>query len=222
MNLEKIKSLNSHIEIKGVREECFRQYGRIIDEYDFSILVKYMEDNTSIPEDGNEYIASETKMEQFEISQKIKNQFYGEMDIEIGYCNGKNSSLNGLEYHKCSEINVAATDLVLLLGKVQDIENNTYNSDKVEAFFVPKGTAVELYATTLHFSPCKLTEKGFKCVVVLTKGTNLPLSQNEKIGKEGELLFAKNKWLLVHQERKVLVEKGAHVGITGDNIKIKY
>ena len=46
------------------------------------------------------------------------------MPIQIGYCNGPNSTLNGLEYHKSSEINIAITDMVLLLGKVQEVENN--------------------------------------------------------------------------------------------------
>ena len=43
---------------------------------------------------------------------------FGEMEIQIGYCNGHNSMLNALEYHKSSEINVAATDAVLLLGSI--------------------------------------------------------------------------------------------------------
>lgn len=222
MDFESLKKQNNHLEMKLVTDNSFRKYGKVLDNYDFSELMQYMEDKTSIPEEGNIYVASVEDMEKFQINESLQNGFYAEMPIEIGYCNGKNSALNGLEYHKGSEIDVAVTDLVLLLGMVQDIENNQYESAKVEAFFVPKGTAVELYATALHFSPCKVCDEGFKCVVVLPRGTNLPLKKNEKDKGEGELLFTRNKWLLVHPSRKVLVDKGAHIGIMGENIEVKY
>ena len=32
-------------------------------------------------------------------------------------------------------------------------EDFTYDTSKVEAFLVPAGTAVEIYATTLHYAP---------------------------------------------------------------------
>ena len=65
-------------------------------------------------------------------------------------CNGKNDTLNAVEYHRSSEINIACSDLVLLLGMEQDINrpDNTYDTAQMEAFLVPQGVAVELYATT--------------------------------------------------------------------------
>lgn len=222
MSLEKLKGLNSHIEIKNIDSGEFNKYGRIIDEFDFTNLIKYMERNTKIPEEGNLYRASVIDMERDGIRDKLAQIFYGEMPIQIGFCNGKNSTLNGMEYHKGSEINVAVTDMILLLGRVQDIEDNTYESHKVEAFFIPRGAAIEIYQTTLHFAPCKTRREGFKCIVILPRETNTPLNnQREALGKEGELLFMRNKWLLVHQSRKLLIDKGAHVGILGDNIEIR-
>ena len=110
------------------------------------------------------------------------------MPIEIGYCNGQNSTLNGLEYHIGSEINVAVTDLVLMLGKLQDVDNYQYKTEDVEIFFVKKGTALQLYETTLHFSPSKTDLKGFKCIVILPRGTNEPL-KNGKPGKRRQAPF---------------------------------
>lgn len=64
--------------------------------------------------------------------------------------------MNALEYHRSSELDIAQTDLILLLGMQQDIENgDIYDTSKVEAFLVPAGTGVELYATTLRYAPCK-------------------------------------------------------------------
>jgi hypothetical protein len=160
-------------------------------------------------------------MENTIIKNQLQEAFYGDMPIQIGYCNGPNSTLNGLEYHKSSEINIAITDMVLLLGKVQDVEDNFFNSNDVIAFFIPKGTAVELYSTTLHFAPCKVNNEGFKTIVILPKGTNDPLLSNiQKRTKEDELLFMKNKWLIAHPEREQLINKGAHPGIKGENIKV--
>lgn len=220
-NFNKLKQNNSHIEIKQITDESFLKYGKIINEYDFSQLINYMKSNTSIPSEGNVYEASVVGMEDLEIKDILEEEFYGDMPIEIGYCNGRNSTLNGLEYHKGSEINIAVTDMVLLLGKLQDIKADSYESNKIEAFFVPEGAAIEIYQTTLHFGPCKTDYEGFKCVVILPKGTNLPLSGKASVEVKDKLLFAKNKWLLVHSSRTVLIEKGAHIGIKGQNIEIK-
>ena len=44
--------------------------------------------------------------------------------------------------------------MILLVGRQQDItEDYTYDTDQIEAFLVPAGTAVEMYATTLHYAP---------------------------------------------------------------------
>ena len=81
------------------------------------------------------------------------------MPIQVGYCNGSNYLLNAVEYHRDSEVNVALTDLILILGKEQDIEaDGTYQTEKMEAFLVPAGTVVEVYATTLHYAPCNVNE----------------------------------------------------------------
>ena len=57
---------------------------------------------------------------------------------------------------------------------------------------------------------------GFGCVVVLPKGTNLPLEGQHK----DRMLAAKNKWLIAHSECKKQVDLGRVIGITGKNINI--
>ncbi len=222
MDIKTLNQLNPHICIKHVEDTSFADYGNILQNYDFSELIEYMDLHTSIPTDMNIYFPSIPEMEACAIYNTVQQEFYGEMPVQIGYCNGKNSSLNGLEYHKGNEINIAVTDIILLLGKVQDISNNIYRSDKVEAFYIPKNTAVELYGTTLHFAPCKTTAQGFKCIVILPKGTNEPLKHQVSLSGKISTLFARNKWLLAHPDRKQLIDKGAYPGIIGENIEIKY
>ncbi|MEA3322427.1 MAG: DUF4867 family protein [Bacillota bacterium] len=220
--LELLRALNTNLSIFNIDDKEFLPFGRIVEEYDFTSYLNYMNE-TDIPKEGNVYMASIPEMEQRAPSGLIKEYFYGGMDIQVGYCNGVNSTLNGLEYHKSSEINVAGTDMVLLLGQVQDIVGNSFKSKNVTGFFVPKGKAVELYATTLHFAPCKLQDEGFKAVVILPKGTNEPLNEDlVRKSKEDQLLFMKNKWLLAHPDREVLMDKGAHPGIDGENIELFY
>lgn len=207
--------------IHDIKSLEFKKYGRIIEGYDFNEAIEYLENNTQIPIEGNIYVASDENLEKLQIKKLIEKVFYGDIDVQFGYCNGKNSKLNALEYHKSSEIDVAATDMILLLGDVRDIDNNSYETKNVEAFYINRGTAIELYSTTLHFSPVKVYEDGFKCIVILPKGTNTSLEEKINLrDEESKILFARNKWLLCHEDNKRLIDRGAYVGLKGENIEI--
>lgn len=222
MAFEDIVSKNPGLNVKKITDESFNKFGRILTGYDFSELIEYME-GVSIPEQGNIYVAKDEKMMETKAAKLLSNDYYGEQAIEIGYCNGRNSRMNALEYHKCPEIDIAATDLLLLLGDIRDINNNQYESEKLEAFYVPSGTACELYSTTLHFSPCRVKEEGFKTIIILTEGTNTPLTGPHTINnKEDALLFLKNKWLIGHEESIQVQEKNGYKGICGANIEINF
>ena len=76
----------------------------------------------------------------------MQDEFMADQKWNFGFCSGYNNKLNAVEYHRSSEIDIAATDLILMLGRQQDIDytNNTYETKNIECFFVPAGTAVEL------------------------------------------------------------------------------
>lgn len=204
------------MKIQKVTDPAFRKYGQVLEEYDFTGLIKEMK-HTPVPEDVI-YVPSVEELEALDIMKDLQNKGYGGLPVQIGYCNGHNKKLNAVEYHRNSEINVAVTDLVLLIGHQQDIElDHTYDTSKIEAFLVPAGTGIEVYATTLHYAPCHVNEGGFQCVVVLPKGTNTDLTfQTEKTG-EDSLMTAKNKWLIAHEDAKIA---GAFNGLKGENITI--
>ncbi|MBE5852824.1 MAG: DUF4867 family protein [Lachnospiraceae bacterium] len=202
--------------IKSVTDAAFRKYGRVISEIDFSELVAKM-DETPLPDDVA-YEPSVEILENLAIKEKLQTVCFGELPIQVGYCNGHNHLLNAVEYHRSSEINVAATDAIFLLGLQQDITDDfTYDTAKIEAFQCPKGTAVEFYATTLHYAPCSVGDNGFKVSVVLPKDTNLPLDEKHA-GCEDALITAKNKWLIGHAEGGL--EPGTHIGLIGENISV--
>ena len=126
------------MEIKSVMDPAFRRYGKVLTGYDFSELVKVMKD-TPIPDDVV-YVPSVSELEEQGVYKELQEKGFGGMPIQIGYCNGHNKLLNALEYHRNSEINVAATDLILLIGAQQDMESDyTYDVCHVEAFFCTGG-----------------------------------------------------------------------------------
>ncbi len=220
-----LNHLNSKNDVKiySVFDDEFKPYGRIVEGYDFTELVAYMKNKTEIPESGNVYFPSIEEMEKTAVFSEIQSVLYGGMPIQIGYCNGRNTTYNGFEYHKGSEINIAVTDFVLVLGHTWQIENNTFYVGNEKVFFVPEGTALEMYQTTLHLSPCRVCDEGFKDVVILPKGTNTPLeSKNKNSDEESVLLLQKNKWVIAHKDREPLIKQGAFAGLIGENKEIKY
>lgn len=219
--LERLGAVNP-FSVLPVTDPAFKTYGRIVEGFDFSGLISYMEKETPIPEEGNIYKPSIPEMEAMPVCREVTEQLYGGMPIEIGFCNGRNTTFNGFEYHKGSEINVAVTPFCLCLGHVWDIADNTYDIEKVQVFYVPRGTAIEMYQTTLHLSPTRLSDEGFKGVVILPRGTNTPLEKGKAREKEGELLLQKNKWVIAHPEREPLMRQGAVGGVLGPNKEVRY
>ncbi|CDA69054.1 putative uncharacterized protein [Clostridium sp. CAG:510] len=211
------------MEIKKVTDAAFKKYGCVISHVDVAELVAALKE-TPIPADVV-YEPSVESLEKLPVKEELSSVIYGEMPIQIGYCNGHNKKLNALEYHRDSEINIAAEDAVLMLGSLQDVKADfTYDTSKVEAFLVPAGTAVEIYATTLHYAPCHVEDGGFQVAVVLPKGTNYELKtthakvENGKAPSEDALLAAVNKWLIGHAEGGL--PEGSFLGLKGENLSL--
>ncbi len=206
------------MEIKSVFDSAFQRYGKVLENYEWDSLLEKME-QTACPEHETIYVASDPKLEKLEIFGELTDRAYGGLPIQIGYCNGYNKVLNALEYHRSSEINIAVgEDLILLLGKQEDITKEyTYHTSLVEAFLLPAGTGVELYATSLHYAPITVSgSRGFRCVVVLPKGTNTELEREPLSQGEDRLLTAKNKWLISHPQAEI---NGSFAGLKGENLR---
>lgn len=208
--------------IKPVTGRAFKPFGRVIKGYYLRSLIEEME-KTECPSDRVVYEPSVRSLETLKINRQFSEEAYGGIPIQIGYCNGRNHLLNAVEYHRDSELNLACTDMILLVGKRQDIGRDyTYDTGKMQAFLVKKGTLVEIYSTTLHYAPISAGEhENFRCVVVLPRGTNepLPACRGKAHTKEDQLLTHVNKWLIAHPESG-LDKDGAFVGLKGENIRL--
>lgn len=214
--LEELRKKNPSIRLYSVKDKEFARYGCLV-KLDLSEMAELAK-RLPLPAEGSKYEASIGAFEILPVRETVKEELFGELEIQVGNCWGHNSYLNALEWHKNSEINVAATDLVLILAKLDDIEDGKLDSAKAVAFLVEEGEAVEIYADTLHYCPCQVSPTGFNCVVILPKGTNRPLTNKP----EDPLIFRKNKWIFCHEDNKELIAKGVVPAIYGENYRINY
>ncbi len=204
------------MKILPVSDPSFQNYGQVLTGYDLTELLATLDKVTPCP-DGVDYVPEQAELQALPIEKELRNRAYGGMPIQIGWCNGHNTKMNCLEYHRDSELNVGTEDFILLLAKREDLKDGVLDADKVAAYYCPAGTMVEVYATTLHYAPCSAKKgQGFKVVIVLPKGTNLAKPDITVKNAEDEILWAANKWLLAHADSSEAAQ-GAKVLIRGKN-----
>ena len=206
------------MKILSVHDKEFAAYGKVLMGYDTADLHNAL---AALPcPDGVDYVPAEPSLECLPIAAQLEANGYGGMTIQLGWCNGHNTKLNCLEYHRDSEINFGTQDFILLLAKEDEIENGTLDTAKVKAFLCPNDTLLEVYATTLHYAPCSAKKgDGFRVMVVLPKGTNTEKPVITPLNDEDKWLWARNKWLLAHKDTKEAAQ-GAYIGLAGENIDI--
>jgi hypothetical protein len=222
--LSALQSSNSDLSVSCVTEPPFARYGRQLDGITAEAAVAFARENAP-PGDGTIYEPNVAGLEADErFATTLSLGVYGGMPVQVGWCYGRNLALGGLEYHKGTEVVVGVTDVVLLVGHFGDLvwgEAISYDTSQVEAFYLPRGGVVELYPWCLHFAPCHVHEEsGFCALIALPRGTNLPLESAPDRKGESALLFARNKWLIVHPEAVALVRRGAYVGLKGPNPRL--
>ncbi len=207
------------MKIYSVHDKEFTPYGHVVTGLDTTELLDALA-RTPLPETGTGYCPEEEELQELPVTVQVSEHLYGGMPVQMGWCNGRNTRLNCLEYHRDSEFNLGTEDFILLLARQEEIENGKLDTGKVKAFRVPAGVLVEVYATTLHYAPCHTDPaKGFRVLVALPAGTNTEKPDIRPLTEEDKLLRACNKWLLAHPDSAEAAD-GAYVGLTGENIDI--
>ena len=206
------------MKIDSIYDPAFAPYGKILEGYDTRELLDTLTAVTPLPE-GVEYVPSQPELEALPIARLLASNAYGGMPIQLGWCNGHNTRLNCLEYHRDSELNCGTEDFILLVAREDDIIDGRLDTGTVKAFRAPAGVMVEVYATTLHYAPAD-PEKGFRVLIALPRGTNSPKPEVTAFNSEDKTLWACNKWLLAHPESNEAAQ-GAFVGLDGVDIDIQ-
>jgi hypothetical protein len=218
--LEKLQEANPDKKILNIQDPEFATYGTVHPHIQVPKMREYVYGKDMMPEEV--YVACEEDLMQMDESVYFTQFAYGETACQIGYYTGFGTTLNALEYHKCSEVLVEFEPVVLILGHIWDIRDGKVDTSDLKLFYVPAGTCVELYATTLHFAPCMATPAGVRQVVCQTATTNTDLHHPELMTDEGEnkFLYQRNKWVLIHPEAAASFEANAVQGITGENLAV--
>jgi hypothetical protein len=206
--------------IRSVRDAAFAPFGRVLDApASLTAPILSALAATPLPE-ATDYVACEPTIQGLPEAGELALALFGGIPAQFGWCNGHNTKLNCLEYHRSSEFNLGCEDFVLLLAKQDDIVGGRLDTSCVEAFRVPAGTLVEVFATTLHYAPCHVdASTGFHVLVALPDGTNGPKPEHVPDAGDSDLLWASNKWLLAHEE-SAEAASGAVRALTGPNIDI--
>ena len=209
------------MKIFSVFDAEFKPYGKVVTGMEETVaeILKALE-STPLPE-GVGYVPTDPDLQELPAATEVSENLFGGMPAQLGWCNGHNTKLNCLEYHRDSEFNLGTEDFILLLAKMEDIgDDGKLDTAKVKAFRAPAGTLVECYATTLHYAPCHCdASKGFRVLVALPWLTNTDKPDIQELSPEDKLLWARNKWLLAHPESSEAAQ-GAYVGLVGENIDI--
>ena len=208
------------MKIYSVYDPEFKPYGQIVTGMEDTVreILEALQ-STPLPE-GVGYVPEEPELQELPAMVEVSEHLYGGMPVQLGWCNGHNTRLNCLDYHRDSEFNLPTEDIILLLARQEEIVDGQLDAAKVKAFRVPAGTLIECYATTLHYAPCHTDPaKGFRVLIALPMGTNTDRPVMDNKAPEDKLLWARNKWLLAHPEAPEAAQ-GAYIGITGENIDI--
>ena len=206
------------MKILPITDASFAPYGRIVEGYDLTSLMAALA--TTPCTDSVVYVPKDEVLHQAEGAEAIGEQLFGGMPFQLGWCNGKNTKLNCLEFHRDSEFNLGTEDFILLIAKQDEIVDGVLDTSKVKAFRAPAGVLVECYATTLHYAPCSAANgQGFRVMVALPAGTNTDYRPANTANALDKMIWARNKWLLAHPDSSEAAQ-GAVVALTGENIDI--
>ena len=218
--LSALREKNPALPLYSVNDREFRRYGCVFTFEGQRALAEALA-KTALPESGNAYAASEPSLESVGANDVLSGLCFGGKPVQVGCCNGHGFTMNAMEYHRCSEINMTTTGLVLLLAAPEALRDGVLDSRDVVGFYLPENTAVEIYPMVMHFAPCRTSPDGFNCLVVLKKGTNMPLDKVDTgLPGEDRLLWMTNKWLTCHPDSPQAA-KGAFQGIRGENLTLK-
>ncbi len=206
------------MQILSVFDEAFRPYGRVVEGYPVEGILKALAETPCT--DAVVYEPRIEALHQAENAEKIGTALFGGMPFQLGFCNGVNTKLNCLEWHRDSEFNLGTEDFILLIAKQEEIVDGKLDTAKVKAFKAPAGVLVECYATTLHYAPCSAKlGQGFRVLIGLPANTNTDYRPGSGANTMDAMLWARNKWLIAHPESSE-AGQGAYVGLVGENIDI--
>lgn len=106
------------MKIESVLDPAFAAYGQVVtglEEARAKILAALA--GTPQPAAGTDYCPEDPSLQELPAAAEVSEHLFGGMPCQLGWCNGRNTKLNCLEYHRDSEFNLANEDFILLLAR---------------------------------------------------------------------------------------------------------
>ena len=221
--MRKLNELNPDIDMLFIEDTSFLRYGRVHHDRPVDNLLAALDGGTGSGTGVLRSVNEQLDAPPAELASTLR-EIFGSTELQVETVRGKNTRLDALEYHKCVEVVVAGTDMVVLMGLVCDIvwPGGTFDVSRTRAFYVPRGTVYEVFPWCLHSTPVHVHEaEGFRCIVIQPKGSHAPIDFTPDQGGEGKLMQGRNTWLIGYAEEAGLSGASAHRGLKGRAIKLK-
>jgi len=216
--LAELRQRNPGLEILEVTDPGFAMYGTIHHTVELPEMRRFLYAKEKTEDEF--YVPCDDTLMEMEEAKQFKDDMFGQVPCQVGWYYGNGTKLNAIEYHKCSEVLYEYEPCILILGLLWDIKDDSLDTGTMKLFYVPANTCVELYATTLHYAPCRAGRGMVMQIVAQSMGTNTPLLKPaDGYERENKYLLQRNKWVLVHPEAAKLIPDG-FVGLNGNNITI--
>ena len=106
------------MKIESVLDPAFAAYGHVVEgleEARAEILTALAA--TPLPAAGTDYCPEDPALQELPAASEVSEHLFGGMPCQLGWCNGRNTRLNCLEYHRDSEYNLSNEDFILLLAR---------------------------------------------------------------------------------------------------------
>ena len=120
------------MKIFSVTDPGFKPYGRVVTGLDTAkaeILAALA--NTPLPA-ATDYVAEDAALQELPAAVEVSEHLFGGMPCQLGWCNGHNTYLNCLEYHRDSEFNLGTEDFVLLLARQEEIAGGKLDTAELD------------------------------------------------------------------------------------------
>ena len=96
--------------IYSVFDPEFKPYGHVVDGMEETVqeILDVLKDAPQGA--GVDYVPEYEPLQELHAMVEISEHCYGGMPVQLGWCNGHNTKLNCLEYHRDSEFNLGTED----------------------------------------------------------------------------------------------------------------
>ena len=149
---------------------------------------------------------------------EVSEHLFGGMPVQL-LCNGHNTKLNCLEYHRDSEFNLGTEDSSCCWPRWTTSPMASWTPQRSRLSAHRQAPWWKFTPPPCITHPAMWTRPSFRVLVALPQGTNTAKPEIKADGGDDAQLWACNKWLLAHVESSEAAA-GAYVGLEGVNIDI--